>query len=260
MKYILWNLTLPSNNETNFTKLRTSKSIMPFNFECNVFNVTFIVIRKWNWQNVTLRYDYSTALEMTCEKAYGGWMRSGYAISHRFFMRILPKLACMLLECTCIELVKVSVLLSLHAQVCEFQPELWSCKQRAVRFTTLIPDSPHPSVLALPCQPPCLHVETSGWLRDVTGMLLGFGQSRESDCTRFRITRLGVQVWVAISVVVFGKLSMQDLQSWHFWKRRWHAAAVLTSHLVWVWCTANGVTLILYSVKCLLIRFLRERH
>lgn len=139
-------------------------------------------------------------------------------------------------------------------------PALWSCKQRAVRFTTLIPDSPHPSVLALPCQPPCLHVETSGWLRDVTGMLLGFGQSRESGCTRFRITRFGVQVWVAISVVVFEKLSMQDLQLWRFWKRRWHSAAVRTSHLVWVWCTPNGVTLILYSVKCLLIRFLRERH
>lgn len=62
-------------------------------------------------------------------ETYGGWMRSSYAVSHKLYLRILPKLAYMLLEC---------------AQVCEFQPELWSCKQRAVCFTTLIPDSPLP--------------------------------------------------------------------------------------------------------------------
>jgi hypothetical protein len=114
------------------------------------------------------------------------------------------ELACVLLEYTCIELVKTSVHMSLHTiKMCVFQPEQWSCKQRAVRFTTLILDSPHPTVLALPCQPPCLHVETSGWPRDVTGMLLGFGQSRASGCTGFRITRSGVPVRAAISVVVY---------------------------------------------------------
>ena len=169
---------------------------------------------------------------MTCEKAYGRWMRSSYAVSHRFYLRILPKLACMFLEYTCTELVKVSVLLSLHAQVCEFQLELWSCKQRAFRFTTLIPDSPSLSVLALPRQPPCLYVETTGWLHDVTELLLGFRQSRESGCTRFRIKRFGVQECVAISVVVCEIVSMQDLPLWHFRQRRWHAVAVLTSLLV----------------------------
>jgi hypothetical protein len=64
------------------------------------------------------------------------------------------------------------------------------------------------SVRTLPCQPP-LHVETSGWLRDVTRMLLRFGLSRAPRL--HRITRLGVALLAAISGVACELRQMHDL-------------------------------------------------
>jgi len=48
-----------------------------------------------------------------------------------------------------------------------------------VNCTTLIPGASLPSARSFPCQPPCLLVETSGWLRDVTGMLLGHSAAQD---------------------------------------------------------------------------------